>query len=134
MHFRSYVLLFRQLYQLSFKLVTVQRINNELSKSYVSVISLIMFYESRNKLRYKVVGSVVYTIIDEYIYLDYLASIQDKLSKHDNNFKKTKFKSFSGLGIPEILMNIMSYHIFVKSPISTIILKCSNSLVLYYIS
>ena len=40
----------------------------------------------------------------------------------------------SGLGIPEILMNTMSYHGFVRYSISTVILTCSNVLVPYYLS
>ena len=56
------------------------------------------------------------------------------LSKHEDNFNKTKLNDFSGLVIPAILMNIMSCHGFVKSSISTYILTCYNSLVTYYIS
>ena len=79
---------------------------------------------------YKVIGAVMYNIIDKYICLDYLGLLQENLSKHDNNFKKTKFKNLSGLGIPEILMSIVSCHIFVKSSILTVILICRNNLVL----
>ena len=59
---------------------------------------------------------------------------QDKLSKHDNNFEKTKFKNLSGLGIPAILMNIMSCHGFYKSSISTVILTCRSYLISNYLS
>ena len=41
---------------------------------------------------------------------------------------------FSGLGIPEILMNIMSCHGFVKYSISKVILTCRNAIVPYYFS
>ena len=59
---------------------------------------------------------------------------QDKLSKHDNNFEKTKFKNFSGLDIPETFMNIILCHIFSNFLISTVILTCRSSLAPYYIS
>ena len=63
---------------------------------------------------YKVIRAVIYATIDEYFFLDYLGLIQEKLSKHDDNFKKTKFDDLSRLGIPEILMNIMSCHGFLN--------------------
>ena len=60
--------------------------------------------------------------------------LQDKLSKHDNKSEKTKFNNFSGLGIPDIFMNIMSCHEFSKSSISTVILKCCSALAPYHLS
>ena len=83
---------------------------------------------------YKVIGAVIYTIIDEYICLDYMVLLQEKLSRHNDNPKKTKLNDLTGFGIPEILMNIMSCNGFVKSSISTVILKCQNTLVPYYLS
>ena len=51
---------------------TVNNINNELTKNDVSVLSLIMFYENRRIMMYKVIGLVIYTIIYDYICLKYL--------------------------------------------------------------
>ena len=48
---------------------------------------------------YKVIWEVVYTTIDDYIYLDDLNLLQDKLSKNDNNFENTKFNDLYGFGI-----------------------------------
>ena len=45
-----------------------------------------------------------------------------------------KFNDFSGLDIPEILINIMSYHIFYKVTTSTVILSCCSDPVPYYLS
>ena len=67
---------------------------------------------------YKVIEGVIYTIINEYICLDYLGLRQEMLSKHEDNFKNNKFNNLSGLRIPEILMNSMSCHGFVKYSIS----------------
>ena len=83
-----------------------------------------MIYKNRNKLTCKVIGVVIYNIIDEYICLDYLGLLQEKLSKHDDKSKNAKFNNLSGLGIPDILMNIMSCHVFLKSSISTVIFTC----------
>ena len=66
------------------------------------------------KMMYKLIGVVTYTIIDNYICLYYLGFIQENLSKHGNNFENTKFKNVYGLGIPEILMNIISCHGLLK--------------------
>ena len=74
----------------------------------------VIFYEKSNTLMYKVIGPVINNIIDEYICLDYLGLLQENVSKHDNNFKNAKFNYFSGLGISDILMNIMSCHGFVN--------------------
>ena len=56
-------------------------------KRKVSVLSLIMFYENRKILMYKVIRKVIYTIIDDYICLYYLDLLQKKWSKYNNNFK-----------------------------------------------
>ena len=64
------------IFQSSFKLVTLKCIKNELSKNNVLVISLMIFYENRTKVMYKVIGSVIYTIIHECICLDYLGLFQ----------------------------------------------------------
>ena len=80
--------------QLTFKFVTLKCIKNELLKQNVPVLSLMIFYENRNKFMYKLIGAVIYTIVDEYKFHDYLGLIQENLSKHDNKSKKTKFIDF----------------------------------------
>ena len=81
-----------------------------------------MFYYHRGKIIFRVLVSVIYTIIDHLICLDYMYLIQDKLSKHDKNFVKKYFNYFSGIGVPEILMNLVSCHGFEKNQQSTVIL------------
>ena len=63
-----------------------------------------------------------------------MSLLQYKLSKNDNNFENNKFKDLYGLGIPDILMNIMSCHGFYKYSIYTVILACWSALARYYIS
>ena len=77
---------------------------------------------------------MIYTIIDDYIFLDYLSLLLKALHKNDNNFENTKFKDLYGLVIPDIFMNIMSCHEFAKSTISTVILTWRNYLFSYYLS
>ena len=110
-----------KIFELVFKLTTVKCIKNELMKINVSVISLLIFYDNRGVIVYKVIGAVLYNIIDNYICIYFMGLLQDKMSKHNNRFEKTKFNDFYGLGIPEILINIMSCHGFYKSSISTVI-------------
>ena len=83
-------------FQSAFKLITLECIKNDISKNNVSVISLIVFHENRTILMYNVIGVVMYTIIDDYICLDYLGLLQAKLSKHDNNFQKPSSTIFIG--------------------------------------
>ena len=45
-----------------------------------------MFYDNSKIIMYKVIGSVIYTIIDNYICIDYLGLFQYNLSKHGNTF------------------------------------------------
>ena len=82
---------------------------------------------------YRVIGTVIYTIIDNYICLDYMGMLQYKWSKHDIFFKD-QVQWFSGLGIPEIFINIMPCHGFSKPSISTVISTCCSDLDPYYIS
>ena len=82
-------------FQLGFKLVTLKYVKNELSKNSLSILSLMISYENRKKLMYKLIGEVIYTIIDEYICIDDLGLPQENLSKHDSKFKNTKFNNFS---------------------------------------
>ena len=93
-----------------------------------------MFYDNRKTIVYKVIGSVIYTIIENYIYIYFLYLLQDKLSKHNNKFENTKFKNISGLVIPDIFINIMPCHGVSKSSILTFILTCHSVLVPYYLS
>ena len=72
-------------------------------KNNVSVPLLTIFYKNSKILMYKVIGTVIYTINDYYIFLDYLDLIQQNLSKYNNNFENTKFNDLSGLGMPDIL-------------------------------
>ena len=85
-------------------------------------------------MMYKVISAVIYTIIDDCICIDYRDFLQENLSRHNINFGNIKFNNLSGLGINEILMNIMSYHSLAKSTTLRVIFACLTALVPYYIS
>ena len=83
-------------------------IRNLQNKDNTRVISLIMLYENIKITILKVLGSVVYCIIENYLCFGYLYLQQDKLSLSHRCFENTKFDDISGIGISELLMNIMS--------------------------
>ena len=60
--------------------------------------------------------------------------LQGNLSKHKNKFENTKFNNSFGLGISDILMNIMSCHGFLKSSILTVTLTYCSDQVSYDLS
>ena len=79
-------------------------------------------------------GSVGYFILNNYVCADYLCCPQTKLHVTNNGFENKKYNDISGVGIPEILMNIISCHGFVNNKNSVVILSCRRKLVDYYLS
>ena len=75
---------------------------------------------------------VIYTIIDRYVYIDYLGTEKNKISefrlgctlksKHDG----MDYENLFVIGIPDILLNILSCHGFFNNNESSVILKCHN--------
>ena len=89
-----------------------------------------MFYETRaDKKAYRVLSCVVYTIIKNYVRIDYIACKYIYLneipvgsgggSKHGD---KSFYRIFC-IGIPYLLMNLMSCHVFLRNINSVVILK-----------
>ena len=57
-------------------------------KKYVLFISLIILYHSNKSVVFKVMGYVIYSFVNNFICLDYLGILQQKLSPDDNKFEK----------------------------------------------
>lgn len=89
-------------------------IKSLLKKDNNNVNGLVMFYENRNIMFFKVLGSFIYSTINKYICLDCFCIQQDTLSSNDRSFHDTTFDNLSVIGIPWLLMNIMSCRGFVK--------------------
>ena len=68
-------------------------------KTNVTVISLMMFYDNSNTVVFRVLESVVYTIIDDLKSLDYLPFSSVSYPNKTGNLEK-KFNDLSGMGIP----------------------------------
>ena len=81
---------------------------------------------------FKVLICVIYTIIDRYVCIDYLGTEKNKISELRLGCTlKTKHESMDyenlfGIGIPDILLNMLSCHGFLNNNESIVILKCSN--------
>ena len=76
-----------------------------------------MFYDHKNSLLLKVLGSVIYGIMGKYVCLYDFCAQQEHLSSNDISFKDTTFDDSFCISIPEILMNIMSCDIFNRNTI-----------------
>ena len=90
------------------------------------MIALAVFYELGNinpKKMFKVLSCVVYTIIDRYVFIDYLGTEKNKISelrlgctlkiKHEG----MDYDNLFGIGMTYILLNIMSCHLFLNNNI-----------------
>ena len=110
-----------------------------LMKKNTCVMALIMIYENNGEIRktvYTVLICVVYFLIENYVCIDYL-SCQSKISSSiswDPTFEQTSFNILLAIGIPELLLNQVSCHGFMKKINSTVILNCRNFLVNNYLS
>ena len=81
---------------------------------------------------------VIYTIIGKYVCIDYLSSEKSKLSylRHGSTGRykhyDTDYDHVLGIGIPDLLLNLLSCHGFSNNNESVVILKCPNRMSEYY--
>ena len=82
-----------------------------------------------------VLSCVPYSIKNNYVCIDYLCCQSKALSiiSSDIIFEQTSHNIWLGIGIPEVLMNLVSCHKFTKKPNSTVILNCRYCLVNNYL-
>ena len=79
---------------------------------------------------------VVYTLIENNVYIDYLSCQSKTLSaiSYKPVFKDTSFNILLVIGIPELLLNLVSCHGFIKKPNSTVILNFRTRLINNHLS
>ena len=95
------------------------------------VVALIVSYENRKSIIFKVLCVVVYFVIEKNC-VDYLGlQRKTKLSSSHRNFEDNSFEELSVIGIPEILFNIVSCYGFFQDKNSTLIFTCRSKLVSY---
>ena len=85
-------------------------IRRESKKENTCVLSFLMFYEDRKNTIFKVSSSVVYCIMNNYVCAYYLYFPQNKIHVANKVFENKTYNDISGIGIPELLMNIISCH------------------------
>ena len=87
------------------------------------MLALVVFYELGNinpRKMFKVLSCVIYSIIDRYVCIDYLCTEIKKISrlKRERSLKTKHegmdYDNLFGIGIPDILLNILSCHGFKK--------------------
>ena len=108
---------------------TMKTIKNRLMEKNTSVMELIMIYENNGEIPkqfYRVLSCVVYTIIDTYTFINYLRCQSKNLSAISCNptFKVTSFNILLDIFIPELLLNLVSCHGFMKKPLIEIWFTC----------
>ena len=113
---------------------TMENIRDVMRKKDTCVIALIMFYESKSKNPikvYRVFSCVPYSLIKKYVCIEYLCFQSKKLSSisYDRIFEHTSYNILLGIGIPEVLMNLVSFHGFMEKPNKTFILNFQCCLV-----
>ena len=120
---------------------TNSHISRTLQKPNKRVLELVIFYESGKTIIRKlcrVLSCVIYTIIEKYVCIDYLGSEKSKLSdlkigctgsrKHNG----MDYNNLFGIVIPDLLLNLLSCHIFLRNNDSVVIIKCPNRMSEYY--
>ena len=81
---------------------------------------------------FRVLSCVIYTFMGKYVCIDYLGSDKSKLSDlhigctGPNKHNDTDYDNILGIGIPNLLLNLLSCHGLLKNNDSVVILKCPN--------
>ena len=115
-------------------------IKTRLENNNTSVLAFIMFYETiedNPKKYFRLLSCVIYITIKNYVCIDYLACkfFKSEMTVGYIGGSKHGDKSFDrifGIGIPYLLMNLMSCHGFLRNKNSVVILKCSKRMLEYY--
>ena len=102
-------------------------------------MALIMIYENNGEIPnylYRVLNCVAYNLIYNYLYIDYMSYQSKPLSTILCNptFKDKSFTILLGIGIPDLLLNLVSCRGFMKKPNSTAVLNFRDRLINNYLS
>ena len=95
-------------------------------KKNTRVIALIMFYDNRGtkpKKVYRVLSCVLYSLIENYVCIHYLSCQSKTLRKisSDRIFQQKNVYILLGIGIPILLLNLVSCHELAEKPNTTVI-------------
>ena len=104
------------------------------SEKNTCVIALVMFYENRttNPTKvYRVLSCVLYSVMEMFVCVDFICC-QFKSIRYissDNVFEDKSYNELLGIGISEVLVNLISCRGFMNNKNSTVILVCHSRLV-----
>ena len=94
------------------------------------MLALVMFYDTRaENISYRVLSCVIYTIINHCVCIDYLSCQSKTLSEISvgsggiSQHGDKRFGRILGIGIPDLLMNLMSCRGYLKNINYVVILK-----------
>ena len=98
---------------------TNPHISRTLQKPNTRVLTLVIFYESGEKIirkLFRVLSCVIYNIIEKYVCIDYLGSEESTLSylkigcTGSSKSNGMYYNNILGIGIPDLLLNLLSCH------------------------
>ena len=119
----------------SFVADTNKHINKTSMKRNTRVLALVVHCELGNinpRKMFKVLSCVIYEIIDRYVCIDYLGTEIKKIIQLNIGLslkiilEDKDYDNLFGIGIPDILMNMLSCQVFLDNNDSIVILKCPN--------
>ena len=102
------------------------------------VIGLVMFYGTKTKNSARVcraLSCVLYSVIENYFCIDYVCCHFKTLSviSSDKIFEEASYNKLLGIGIIEVLMNLISCNIFMENKNSNVILVRRSRLGYYFL-
>ena len=121
--------------------ITQTFIKTTLSKNNTRVLTLIMFYETRGdnpKKAFRVFSCVFYSIIKNYVCIDYLSCLYIKIGEitlgsiGGSKYVDKRFNIILVIEIPDLFINLMSYRGFLKNINAVVILKFPKWMLEYY--
>ena len=92
--------------------------------------------EKYPKKVHRVISCVVYSLIYNYVCIEYMSCQSKTLSfiSYKPTFEQTSFNILLGIGIPELLLDLVSCHSFTKKLYSTVILNFRYRLINNYLA
>ena len=116
------------------------QISKILLKPNTRVLALVVFFDNRKnaKKMLRVLSCGIYTIISNYVFIDYLGSEKSKLSDLRlgvaGRYKNLggKYDNVLGFEISDLLLNLLSCQGFLKNNESAVILKFPHRMFEYY--
>ena len=101
----------------------------------IHVIVIIIFYDNRKLLIFKLLGIVVYWFLEKCFCIEYFClQKENRPSVSHRLFEDTSFDEILRIGTPDILVNVLACYGFGQEHTSTLIWKCMSKFVSYSLS